>query len=203
MKTSLKLAVTLIVTALSFSIYSCGNQATTEQEEMPADMKPQEPTQEELIALGEYKVTTMGCHDCHSPKIMTPEGPMPDPERLLSGHPADETLPASDPKLTAPGAWILMNQSITAFVGPWGTSYARNLTSDPSGLGNWTEENFKIAITEGWYKGIRDGRRLLPPMPWPNMRNLSDEDVHAMFVYLQSTKPISNMVPEPLPPAGS
>jgi hypothetical protein len=51
--------------------------------------KPELPValgQEELIKRGAYLVNTSACPDCHSPKVMTPIGPEPDPERLLSGR---------------------------------------------------------------------------------------------------------------------
>ncbi len=38
---------------------------------------------------------------------------------------------------------------------------------------------------------------LLPPMPWPNYRNLKDEDVKAIFAFLKSVKPVKNLVPQP------
>jgi mono/diheme cytochrome c family protein len=40
------------------------------------------------IKRGEYLSMIGGCNDCHSPKLMTPAGPAPDPARMLSGHPA-------------------------------------------------------------------------------------------------------------------
>ncbi len=194
----------MMLTFLSFMLFSCSQPAEQADAEQTAEaMQPEEPSQEELIAMGAHLVKTMGCHDCHSPKMMTPDGPVPDPERLLSGHPADEALAEYDPALVEPGKFILMNQGITAFAGPWGTSYAGNLTSDATGIGNWTEESFKIALTEGWFKGVRDSRKLLPPMPWPNLTELTDEEIHAMFTYLMSTKPIENIVPPPAPPGGA
>jgi hypothetical protein len=41
---------------------------------------------------------------------------------------------------------------------------------------------------------------VLPPMPIPMYRNFTDEDLEAIFTYLQSIPAISNRVPEPLPP---
>lgn len=148
----------------------------------------------------------MGCGDCHTPKKMGPQGPMPDESRLLSGHPADEQLPEHDPSLVVPGKWILANQSFTAYVGPWGTSYAANLTPDPTGLGGWTEEQFTKALREGKYKGRDDTRPLLPPMPWQVFAHVPDEDIKAMFAYLQSITPIPNAIPAPViagPPPGA
>ncbi len=164
-------------------------------------------TKEEMVKKGEHLVMTMGCGDCHTPKKMGPQGPMPDMERALSGHPADEVLPAHDPALVAPGKWIMANQSFTAYVGPWGTSYAANLTPDPTGLGGWTEEQFIKAMREGKYKGMDNTRPLLPPMPWQIFAHVPDEDIKAMFAYLQSIRPVQNSVPAPVlagpPPAAA
>lgn len=158
-----------------------------------------EPAPAELIARGEYLVEVMGCHDCHSPKLMGPQGPYPDPDRLLSGHPANEVLPPANAD-ASPG-WMLVSMDLTAAVGPWGTSFSANLTSDETGIGNWTEEQFKRALTKGLYKGLEGSRPLLPPMPWQNLKRISDADVHAIYTYLQSTKPVENVVPAPLPPS--
>ncbi len=160
-----------------------------------------EPSLKELADRGKYLVEIMGCHDCHSPKIMTPTGPRFDPERLLSGHPANEMNPPAAPNAN-PG-YVLFGMGGTTAVGPWGTSFSGNLTSDASGIGNWTEAQFKRAITQGLYKGLEGSRPLLPPMPWENYKNISDADVHAIYTYLQSTKPVENVVPAPIPPAAA
>ena len=95
-------------------------------------------TKEQLIARGKYLVNTSACHDCHTPKIMTPTGPEFDTTRLLSGHPSD----APRPKVNKDALknWILFGQDLTSAAGPWGISFAANLTSDETGTGNWTEE---------------------------------------------------------------
>lgn len=156
----------------------------------------------EKIKRGEYLVNLGGCNDCHSPKIMTEMGPQPDPKRLLSGHPADETLPAiTDKKMIAPGQWALFSPGMTAAVGPWGTSFASNLSPDDTGLGTWTEAQFFKAIREGKYKGLEGARPLLPPMPWFNFAKMTDDDLSAVFAYLQSLPPVKNVVPNPLPPS--
>jgi hypothetical protein len=41
----------------------------------------------------EYLVNAMGCHDCHTPKKMGPQGPELDLSRALSGHPEGSDLP--------------------------------------------------------------------------------------------------------------
>ncbi|MBX2946845.1 MAG: c-type cytochrome [Cyclobacteriaceae bacterium] len=151
----------------------------------------------ELIKRGQHLVTVSACHDCHSPKIMTPEGPVPDPEKLLSGHPKDEKLPAIP---AGSQNWILFSQGLTGFVGSWGISYAANLTPDDTGIGNWSFEQFKTAIRKGKYKGLEGSRSLLPPMPWEMYRNFSDDELKAIFAYLHSLKPVENLVPSPIAP---
>ena len=95
---------------------------------------------------------------------------------------------------------MLFNMNLTAFVGPWGLSYAANLTPDDTGIGAWTFENFLTAIRKGKYKGLEGSRDLLPPMPWQMYRNMTDDDLKAVFTYLKSLPPISNIVPAPKSP---
>jgi mono/diheme cytochrome c family protein len=151
---------------------------------------------------GEYLVTFGGCHDCHSPKIMTANGPAPDKTRLLSGHPADAQLPPLPPGVVgpAPNQWTaITNSDLTAWVGPWGTSFAANLTPDKShGLGAWTADQFIKTMRTGKHLGV--GRPILPPMPWYGIAALSDADLKSIFAYLRTLKPIANAVPAPIAP---
>jgi hypothetical protein len=160
---------------------------------------PKAPTPEEVVKRGEYLVGIMGCNDCHSPKRMGPKGPENIPELMLSGFPGDSTIGKFDTKIIKDG-YSVFYPGLTAAAGPWGVSFAANLTPDETGIGNWTEEQFKKAIKEGKYKGIDGTRPLLPPMPWGNYAQLSDEDAHAMFMYLKSIKPVKNIVPMPIAP---
>ncbi|MFT3885802.1 MAG: diheme cytochrome c-553 [Flavobacteriales bacterium] len=166
--------------------------------EQPTTTADAPPTRLEVAARGEYLVDIMGCGDCHSPKLMGPQGPYPDPARSLSGHPANEPLPPLNAE--AMKTWVLFGMGQTVAAGPWGISFAGNLTSDATGIGTWSEEQFKRALTKGMYKGLEGGRPLLPPMPWQNYAHLSDADVHAIFTYLRSTKPVENVVPTAVPP---
>lgn len=154
----------------------------------------------EVVDRGRYLVEVGACHDCHSPKIMTANGPMPDPSRLLSGHPADEPVPADlSPGTLSPTGWMAAtNAGLTAWVGPWGNSFTANLTPDASGLAGWTPEMFVATIRNGKHAGT--GRPLLPPMPWQNYSTMKEEDLRAIFAYLQSLPPIKNPVPLPIPP---
>ena len=156
------------------------------------------------VKRGEYLVNFGGCNDCHSPKVMTPNGPAPDKARLLSGQPADSPLPPIPSGVVgpAPNQWAaLTNGDLTAWVGPWGVSFAANLTPDKAtGLGGWTAEQFIKTMRTGKHLGV--GRPILPPMPWYGLAGLSDADLKAIFAYLRTLKPIQNPVPSPIPPKG-
>jgi mono/diheme cytochrome c family protein len=144
-----------------------------------------------------YLVSLGGCNDCHSPKRMGPQGPEVITELMLSGYPGDR--PVEKPGMTMiKKGWNLLNSDFTMAAGMWGISFSANLTSDQTGTGNWTEENFKRALKEGKFKGLPGSRTLLPPMPWTNFASITDEDVKAIFTYLQSTKPVKNVVPAPI-----
>lgn len=156
-------------------------------------------TDQEQLKLGEHLVITSGCHDCHTPKKMTDKGPVLDYARALSGHPANMPPPDVNRKEMEQKGLIVTN-TLTAWVGPWGISYAANLTSDATGIGNWTEKQFFTAIRKGKYKGLENNRNLLPPMPWDMYMNMTDKELSAIFAYLKSTKPINNVVPAPDPP---
>jgi hypothetical protein len=152
-----------------------------------------------MVKRGEYLVTIGGCDDCHSPKRMGPMGPELIPELRLSGFPKNGKLPPVDMN-TVKSGWALMAPDLTSAVGPWGQSFAANITSDASGIGNWTEENFTRALRTGKFKGLEGSRDLLPPMPWFNYKNMPDEDIRSIYYFLKITKPVENIVPAPIPP---
>ncbi|MFD2247505.1 cytochrome c [Pontibacter ruber] len=154
------------------------------------------------LLYGEHLVIIAGCHDCHTPKKMTAHGPEADSSRLLSGHPAKMPPPDID-RAAFEKKGLAVTQTLTAWTGPWGISYAANLTSDKTGIGNWQEKNFITAMREGKSKGMANGRMLLPPMPWQHYRHMTDEELKAVFAYLKSTKPVSNVVPAPQPPVSA
>jgi hypothetical protein len=118
--------------------------------------------------------------------------------RALTGHPAGLVMPPP-PKLPE-GPWVWVGAaSNTAFAGPWGVSFAANLTPDPeTGLGRWTEEMFIQTMKTGRHEG--KGRPLMPPMPYFIIGALNDTDIRDLFAYLQSLPPVQNRVPAPVDP---
>jgi hypothetical protein len=148
-----------------------------------------------VVERGKYLVETIGCAHCHTPMKMGPQGPQHDEARMYSGHPSGAQLPP--PPSLPPGPWNVITGGMTAWAGPWGISFAANLTSDKeTGLGAWDEEMFVAALRTGKHLGM--GRDILPPMPHYPM--VTAEDLKAMFAYFMTVPPIVNEVPEPVPP---
>ncbi len=189
--TQLKLVLLLALLTLALLLITCAQPA-----EKPL-------TQAEIIKRGEYLVNLGGCNDCHSPKRMGPKGPEPDPTILLSGHPATAGVPEVIPGIPNPAGWIgATNMHMTAWLGPWGISFAANLTPDSkTGIGDWEESDFISAMRTGQHLGM--GREILPPMPWQSLAKVTDDDLKAMFAYLMSLPAVPNLVPGPVPPAAA
>jgi len=196
MKKNNFLALILTTVCFSLLIISCSNE---DKKSTEATTEVKAPSNEDILEHGKYLVEIMGCNDCHSPKTMGAHGPEIIPELMLSGYPSDRPIVKFDTEITKTG-FSIFYPDLTASGGPWGVSFAANLTPDQSGIGAWTEEQFKNALTKGYFKGIEGGRMLLPPMPWFNYTNLTDYDVHAMYTYLKSIPPVKNIVPPPISP---
>jgi hypothetical protein len=165
----------------------------------PAPQPKPRITHLERVERGKYLVTIGGCHDCHTPWVPQADGkPGPDMSRALSGHPHDFPI-ATPAELTSDRFAVAIAPTNTAYSGPWGVSFAANLTPhELTGTGIWTFEIFKNTIRNGRHWGV--GRPILPPMPWFNYREMTDEDLYAVYSYLRTVKPIHNEVPAPLPP---
>lgn len=78
---------------------------------------------------------------------------------------------------------------------PFGKIYSTNITPDATaGIGNYTEEDFANAVRKGKRK---DGTNLYPAMPYPSYSKMSDEDIHALYVYfMQGIQPIAKKAPK-------
>jgi hypothetical protein len=155
---------------------------------------------EDPAARGGYLVSFSGCNDCHTPWVFNKDlgMPVPDMTRMLSGHPVNgpETAAKIDPKTDL----AFISADFTAFKLPFGTVYSANLTPDKeTGLGNWTEEMFIKALRTGMHMGAA-GRPILPPMPWPEFRNMTDDDLKAVFAFLKTIPAIHNPVADPKVP---
>lgn len=75
-----------------------------------------------------------------------------------------------------------------------GRLVAPNLTPDKeTGAGNWTDDMLARAVREGIG---HDGRTLFPLMPYMNYRELPDEDLASVIVYMRSLAPVKNALPQ-------
>ena len=147
--------------------------------------KPAASADAAKIARGKYLMTIGACNDCHSPKLDPQQHP--DPRRPFSGRP--QTTQAPSPTSTE----IHASLDLTAWAGPWGVSYGANLSPD-------SETGLKKRYTEASFiKTLRTGKKpegedLQPPMPWELYKVFSDDDIKAIWAYLQSIPPIKNNV---------
>ncbi|MGH9498461.1 MAG: cytochrome c [Terriglobales bacterium] len=82
------------------------------------------------------------------------------------------------------------------FSGPWGRTVSANITPDASGISYYDEALFIQVMRTGYVKA----RRLDPLMPTEQYRGMTDDDLKAMFAYLQTLKPVRHRVDNTEPP---
>ena len=70
---------------------------------------------------------------------------------------------------------------------PFGVFYGPNITPDrDTGLGSWSEADFKRAIRNG---ERRDGSHYFPAFPYPSFTGMADTDIRDAWAYLRSLPP--------------
>lgn len=158
-----------------------------------------EMTEQQMLERGKLLVTVGGCDDCHTPKNFGPRGPELNMNRRFSGHPEGTQIPPVDTSLMK--YWAFLSHDMTTAVGPWGITFSSNITPDnETGIGSWQLEMFVSAMKTGKHLGVAEGRPILPPMPWQNLAQQTDEDLKAIFMFLKSLPAVKNKVPDPIPP---
>ena len=182
-------AIILGAVALTTAVISCDNQQENKT-------TVQAISNDSLVKRGAYLVNSIGCDDCHSPKKMGPHGPEVVAETRFGGFLASNPIGKVDTNVIKNG-WAMFGPDFTNTVGPWGMSFAANISSDETGIGNWSEQQFITALRKGKLKGLEGSRDLLPPMPWFVYKNLTDDDLRSIYAYLKTTKPVKNVVPAP------
>jgi mono/diheme cytochrome c family protein len=184
--------------ALAAAVVSGQTKTEPKAAPKPAASKPADAR----VARGAYLVTAGVCDDCHTPKKWIPGRPDPVPLEgyRLAGHLESENLP-SPPAVNQ--SWIAVgSQDFTAWAGPWGISYAMNLTPDENtGIGSWSEQTFVQAMKTGKHMGV--SRPILPPMPWPSYGQLKDDDLKAIYAFLRTLPAVKNRIPDPVSPPGA
>lgn len=140
-------------------------------------------TEEEMLERGEYLSHIGACVSCHTPQK----------EEYLSDDISLEQLQAIG--LAFEDTQDLENQLLAGGrefpLGPMGVLISPNLTSDETGLGEWTDEEIEAALRIGV---SRDGRRLHPLMPYVNFFSWAESDMQALIMYLRTVPPIENEI---------
>ena len=128
-----------------------------------------DPAVRALAERGRYVLLSTDCTGCH----VTPGPAGPIPDMYLAG-----------------GRKFITNAH--------GAVVARNLTPDAeTGLAGRTDDDVKRVLRSGVYP---DGRAISHmAMPWAQFSNWSDEDLHAVVVYLRHIKPVRHQIPPPAP----
>lgn len=127
-----------------------------------------DPGERAIAERGRYIVMTTGCIGCHATN--GPQGP--DLTKYLAG-----------------GGLKIVNAS--------GTYVSRNLTPDKeTGIAHRTDDEVKRVLRSGVFP---DGH-IVPTttMPWGVFSNWTDEDRHAVVVYLRHLKPVRHQIPDPV-----
>ena len=127
-----------------------------------------DPAERTIAERGHYLVTIGSCADCHA--TPGPQGPRINDMYLAGGFKATRRN--------------------------FGTYVSMNLTPDTrTGVGSWTDDEIKRVLRNGL---APDGRPIPGHlMPWPAFSHWTDEDMHAVIVYLRHTAPIVHSIPKP------
>ena len=164
--------VLLLLAALALT-FTVGWRPVIGAKKRPLTTRKFQPTPERMRR-GEYLVHAVGrCMECHSKYEMEAEHQKGEPPVLLSREGA--------------GA-VLLERGNLRIVAP-------NITSDPeTGLGKWSDDAIARAIREGI---ADDGHALFPMMPYGHFRQMSDEDLASVVVFLRSLPTVHNELPPP------
>ena len=142
--------------------------------------------QDDTLQQGKYIATIAGCTECHTPLKAEYQDPTKYTLEQLQTISFNAIAALDETKLLSGGR---------AFdLGPAGILFTRNLTPDKeTGLGDWTDEQIKIAVKTGV---SHDGKVLFPVMPYHVYNGMADADMEAVVAYLRSVNAVSNQVPE-------
>lgn len=127
------------------------------------------PDEKDVVKYGEYLANATGCIDCHS---------------------------KTDKGAVIPGTEFGGGME---FAQPNGIVRSPNITPDKeTGIGHWTKEaftaRFKMYAGAGYKpQGLGKGD-LNTPMPWAMYAGMKESDLHALYAYLATLKPIKNEV---------
>jgi cytochrome c553 len=123
------------------------------------------PSAYDTVQLGKYLVDVTGCYECHSGNMIKTN--RLEPEKSKGYLAGGAKMRGTDGKIIK----------------------TPNLTFDESGLKNWSLYDFEKALKTG----VSPNNSILS-YPMPNYSSLSDEEVVAIYKYLQTVKPVRNQI---------
>jgi hypothetical protein len=133
------------------------------------------PDQSDRLRYGQYLIAVGHCEGCHTPVDQRTQKPLP-------------------------GMSFAGGEDLVGFWGPDTTKLttvnALNLTPHPSGISYMDEALFIKALRTGQVQA----RQLSNIMPWSFFRNLTDDDLKAMYAYLRTVTPVQHRVDNTEPP---
>jgi mono/diheme cytochrome c family protein len=134
-----------------------------------------EPDKSDRLRYGQYLVTVGHCEHCHSPVDQRTFKPLP-------------------------GMAFAGGEELVGYWGPDTTKLitvnSLNLTPSPSGISYMDEAMFIKTLRTGQVQA----RLLSNIMPWSFFRNLTDDDLKAIYAYLRTLKPVQHRVDNTEPP---
>jgi mono/diheme cytochrome c family protein len=154
------------------------NQVKTSKADFPVsfflNMMPKKqkqvskPNPADKLAYGKYMATIAGCIECHTP--------------LVKGQPV----------------WEEAYTGGREFIMPIGVVRTSNLTPHKlTGIGEWTEEifvdQFRMFADSSNVMSVPEGG-FNTPMPWTLYSKMHDEDLKAIFAFLQSLPPVEKQI---------
>ncbi|MDN4166241.1 cytochrome c [Cytophagales bacterium LB-30] len=136
---------------------------------IPQNAKPSKmPSPDQVLAYGEYLTTIAACGDCHTPQ--------------------DKGAPL--PGMAFAGGF--------EFKMPFGTLRSANITPHASGIGEWSKEafinKFKTYADSSYLTKTVDADAFNTVMPWVMYSGMTEQDLGAIYEYLQSLAPVENKV---------
>lgn len=126
------------------------------------------PQSGDVKAYGKYLVTAAGCHECHTKQV----------KGEFVGKPF-----AGGMEFKFPDGAIVRSA---------------NITPDASGIGSWNEQaflnRFKTYADSNYVPQKITPDAMQTPMPWAMYAGMKEEDLKAIFAYLQTLTPVENTV---------
>lgn len=137
---------------------------------IPKPANPAErPDKSDVLAYGTYMANAAACGECHTPQE--------------KGAPVMEKYFAGGFEFKMPG---------------FGVVRSANITPASTGIGNWTEDQFvqrfKMYADSSYVPHTVQANGFQTVMPWMMYATMEEEDLRAIYAYLNSLEPIENTV---------